>query len=160
MVKKVKKRNNETVAFDESKIMLALEAANKDVLAKDRASKETIGAIANKIKSIDTPKITVEEIQDAVETELMNNGLFELAKQYIIYRYVHSEIRQANTTDDAILGLIANRNKAIMDENSNKNAMLSSTQRDLIAGEVSRDLTNRKLLPKENIFANLPFPTA
>ena len=89
----------------------------------------------------------VEDIQDIIEQGLMADGKFVLAKTYIIYRYSRELIRKANTTDDSILSLIQNRNKDVMEENSNKNATVASTQRDLIAGEVSKDLTKRMLLP-------------
>lgn len=88
----------------------------------------------------------VEDIQDIIEQKLMAAGKFDLAKKYIIYRYTRELVRKANTTDDSIMSLLQNSNKDVMEENSNKNAYVASTQRDLIAGEVSKDLTKRVLL--------------
>lgn len=93
--------------------------------------------------------MAVEDIQDIIEQKLMAEKKFVLAKTYIIYRYTRELVRKANTTDDSILALIGNTNKDVMEENSNKNAVVASTQRDLIAGEVSRDLTRRVLLPEK-----------
>lgn len=94
-------------------------------------------------------RILVEDIQDIIEQKLMALGKFDLAKRYIVYRYTRELVRRANTTDDSILSLIKNSNKEVMEENSNKNATAASTQRDLIAGEVSKDLTKRLLLPEK-----------
>ena len=94
-------------------------------------------------------RLLVEDIQDMVEHQLMQEGKFDLAKAYIIYRYTRALVRKANTTDESILSLIRNSNKDVMEENSNKNAVMASTQRDLIAGEVSKDLTRRIILPEE-----------
>ena len=94
-------------------------------------------------------RLLVEDIQDMVEHQLMDEGKFDLAKAYIIYRYKRALVRKANTTDESILSLIRNSNKDVMEENSNKNAVMASTQRDLIAGEVSKDLTRRIILPEE-----------
>ena len=91
----------------------------------------------------------VEDIQDIIEQKLMEVEKFELAKKYIVYRYNRALVRKSNTTDESILGLIRNENKELAEENSNKNTMLASTQRDYIAGEVSRDLTKRLLLPEK-----------
>ena len=101
------------------------------------------------IESKNRPRMLVEDIQDIIEQKLMADGKFVLAKTYIIYRYTRELVRKANTTDDSILSLIKNRNKDVMEENSNKNATVASTQRDLIAGEVSKDLTRRVLLPEK-----------
>ena len=94
-------------------------------------------------------RLLVEDIQDMVEKQIMTRGRYALAKAYIIYRYNRALVRKANTTDDSILSLISNKNKDVMEENSNKNAVMVSTQRDLIAGEVSRDLTRRVVLPEK-----------
>ena len=91
----------------------------------------------------------VEDIQDTIEEKLMEEGKYELAKKYIVYRYTRALVRKQNTTDETILGIIRNDNKELAEENSNKNTMLASTQRDYIAGEVSRDLTRRLLLPEK-----------
>ena len=99
--------------------------------------------------SLDKKRILVEDIQDIIEMKLMDFKKFTLAKKYMIYRYTRTLVRQQNTTDESILGLIKHSNKELMDENSNKNAIIASTQRDLIAGEVSKDLTKRMLLPEK-----------
>jgi ribonucleoside-triphosphate reductase len=91
----------------------------------------------------------VEDIQDIIEQKLMEMNKFDLAKEYITYRYRRALVRKSNTTDESILGLIRNKNKELKEENSNKNTSLASTQRDYIAGEVSRDLTKRLLLPEK-----------
>ncbi len=100
-------------------------------------------------KNRNRKRLLVEDIQDMVEHSLMEEGKFELAKQYIIYRYQRALVRKANTTDESILSLIRNSNKDVMEENSNKNATMAATQRDLIAGEVSKDLTKRLMLPEK-----------
>lgn len=152
--KTIKKRNGEEISFDSSKIVKAILSANKDVSPSNRISAEEAEDIAEKIKNKNTLNYYVEEVQNLVEEELMKRGYLNLAKEYILFRYIRSEIRTANTTDDSILGLIANRNRELADENSNKNALLVSTQRDLMAGEVSKDLTNRKLLPEKIVKAH------
>ena len=96
----------------------------------------------------------VEDIQDIIEEQLMEMGKYELSKKYIVYRYTRALVRKQNTTDESILGLIRNENKELAEENSNKNTLLASTQRDYIAGEVSRDLTKRLLLPEKIVKAD------
>ena len=123
--------------------------ANKEVRTKQRASKEEIKEIINYIEELDKKRILVEDIQDIIEQKLMDYKKFELAKRYIVYRYTRALVRKQNTTDESILGLIKNQNKELAEENSNKNTVLASTQRDYIAGEVSRDLTKRMLLPEK-----------
>ena len=146
---KVIKRDGRVVDFDRSKIQIAIEKANKDVRTKERATKEEIKGIIKYVEELDKRRILVEDIQDIIEKKLMELDRYELAKQYIVYRYTRALVRKANTTDESILKLIRNENKELAEENSNKNTMLASTQRDYIAGEVSRDLTNRLLLPEE-----------
>ena len=146
---KVIKRDGRVVDFDRSKIQIAIEKANKDVRTKERATKEEIKEIIKYVEELDKRRILVEDIQDIIEKKLMELDKYELAKQYIVYRYTRALVRKANTTDESILKLIRNENKELAEENSNKNTMLASTQRDYIAGEVSRDLTNRLLLPEE-----------
>ncbi len=143
------KRNGNIVDFDQIKIEVAINKANNEVAAKERASKAEIKQIINHIISLNKKRMLVEDIQDIIEQKLMEFGHFDLAKCYIIYRYNRALIRKANTTDQTILTLVKNSNKEVMEENSNKNALVASTQRDLIAGEVSRDLTRRLLLPPE-----------
>ena len=146
---KVIKRDGRVVDFDRSKIQIAIEKANKDVRTKERATKEEIKEIIKYVEELDKRRILVEDIQDIIEKKLMELNKYELGKQYIVYRYTRALVRKANTTDESILKLIRNENKELAEENSNKNTMLASTQRDYIAGEVSRDLTNRLLLPEE-----------
>lgn len=146
---KVIKRDGRTVEFDSSKIENAIRKANANVEEDQRMPEEKIRQIAMYIESRQRPRLLVEDIQDMVENQLMGERKFELAKHYIKYRYSRALVRKANTTDDSILSLIKNSNKDVMEENSNKNAVMAATQRDLIAGEVSKDLTRRLLLPEK-----------
>ena len=146
---KVIKRDGATVDFDSSKIVVAIQKANAAVDPEYRIEEEKIHKIAKNVQSRNRMRLLVEDIQDMVEHGLMDEGKFELAKQYIIYRYQRALVRKANTTDESILSLIRNSNKDVMEENSNKNATMASTQRDLIAGEVSKDLTKRIMLPEK-----------
>ena len=146
---KVIKRDGHTVTYDRSKIITAIKKANAEVEPCEKVSDEKIEEIVESIESKNRPRMLVEDIQDIIEQKLMADGKFVLAKTYIIYRYSRELVRKANTTDDSILSLIKNRNKDVMEENSNKNATVASTQRDLIAGEVSKDLTRRVLLPEK-----------
>ncbi|MGN1372475.1 MAG: anaerobic ribonucleoside-triphosphate reductase [Candidatus Coproplasma sp.] len=145
---KVIKRDNSVVDFDRSKIVKAIGKANEAVDPEDRITDEQIEAIVDDIASRHRARLLVEDIQDMVEEKLMELQKFQLMKAYILYRYERALIRKANTTDESILSLIRNSNKDVMEENSNKNARTASTQRDLIAGEVSKDLTRRILLPE------------
>ena len=147
---KVVKRDGTTCEFDRKKIEVAIAKANLAIDPEDRISDEQISAIVDDIASRHRPRLLVEDIQDMVEEKLMEMQRYQLMKAYIIYRYERALIRKANTTDESILSLIRNSNKDVMEENSNKNARTAATQRDLIAGEVSKDLTRRILLP-ENI---------
>lgn len=146
---KVIKRDGHTVTYDRSKIITAIKKANAEVQPGEKVTDEKIEEIVQGIESKNRPRMLVEDIQDIIEQKLMADGKFVLAKTYIIYRYTRELVRKANTTDDSILSLIKNRNKDVMEENSNKNATVASTQRDLIAGEVSKDLTRRVLLPEK-----------
>lgn len=146
---KVIKRDGHTVTYDRSKIITAIKKANAEVEPGEKVTDEKIEEIVQGIESKNRPRMLVEDIQDIIEQKLMADGKFVLAKTYIIYRYTRELVRKANTTDDSILSLIKNRNKDVMEENSNKNATIASTQRDLIAGEVSKDLTRRVLLPEK-----------
>ena len=151
---KVIKRDGRIVDYNKEKITTAIEKANQDVRAKERATKEEIKEIIKYIEELNKKRILVEDIQDIIEEQLMDKKRFELAKKYIVYRYTRALVRKQNTTDESILGLIRNENKELAEENSNKNTMLASTQRDYIAGEVSRDLTNRLLLPEKIVQAH------
>ena len=146
---KVIKRDGHTVTYDRSKIITAIKKANAEVEPGEKVTDEKIEEIVQGIESKNRPRKLVEDFQDIIEQKLMAVGKFVLAKSYIIYRYTRELVRKANTTDDSILSLIKNRNKDVMEENSNKNATVASTQRDLIAGEVSKDLTRRVLLPEK-----------
>ena len=146
---KVIKRDGSTVDFDRNKIVVAIQKANAAVEEEHRVTDAQIEQIVSGIERKNRSRFLVEDIQDMVERELMLLGKYTLSKKYIIYRYERALVRHANTTDDSILSLIKNSNKDVMEENSNKNAVMASTQRDLIAGEVSKDLTRRILLPEE-----------
>lgn len=146
---KVIKRDGRIVEFDKEKIEIAIQKANNEVKKADKVTKEQIAEIIDYVMSLDKKRILVEDIQDIIEMKLMDFKKFTLAKKYMIYRYTRTLVRQQNTTDESILGLIKHSNKELMDENSNKNAIIASTQRDLIAGEVSKDLTKRMLLPEK-----------
>ena len=146
---KVIKRDGRAVDYNREKIVIAIEKANNEVKPKERATKEEIKEIIKYIEELDKKRILVEDIQDIIEQQLMDRKKFELAKKYMIYRYTRALVRKQNTTDESILGLIKNQNKELLEENSNKNAVLASTQRDYIAGEVSKDLTKRILLPEK-----------
>ena len=154
---KVIKRNGAEVEFDIVKIIAAVSKAN-DVVEEDaRMTPVQIQRIAESVEIAcqglgRAP--TVEEIQDFVEHQIMAHGAFEVAKRYITYRYTRSLVRKSNTTDDKILSLIECNNEEDKQENSNKNPVVNSTQRDYMAGEVSRDLTNRILLPEDIVTAH------
>ena len=145
---KVIKRDGSTAEFDKNKILVAISKANEAVDFEDRVTETQIAEIVEDIASRHRTRMLVEQIQDLVEEHLMELRKYPLMKAYILYRYERALVRKANTTDDSILSLIKNDNKDVMEENSNKNARTASTQRDLIAGEVSKDLTNRILLPE------------
>ena len=146
---KVIKRNGREVTYDRNKITLAIQKANAEVSAKEKITEEKIESIVSSIEGRTTSTMYVEEIQDIIEQMLMIEKKFVLAKTYIIYRYTRELVRRANTTDESILSLIRNENKELNEENSNKNTTLASTQRDYIAGVVSKDLTKRILLPEK-----------
>jgi ribonucleoside-triphosphate reductase len=146
---KVIKRDGSVVDFDQSKIEDAIQKANANVSKDDRASKKDILDIIEGLVDLNKKRMLVEDIQDYIEDSLMRQGHFALARTYITYRFQRALVRKANTTDDAILTLVANRNKDVAEENSNKDAKVAATQRDLIAGEVSRDITKRLLLPED-----------
>ena len=143
------KRDGQEVNYNRSKIIVAIGKANEEVPEEERISDQEIEEIVSYVETRKRKRIPVEDIQDIIEQKLMALGKFDLAKRYIVYRYTRELVRRANTTDDSILSLIKNSNKEVMEENSNKNATAASTQRDLIAGEVSKDLTKRLLLPEK-----------
>ncbi len=145
---KVQKRDGRIVEYDRDKIIKAILKANAEVEFTEQAGEDMIHAILDDVESHSEDVMNVETIQDMIESGLVNNNKYTLSKKYIIYRYQRALLRKANTTDESILKLIKNENKELAEENSNKNTILASTQRDYIAGEVSRDLTKRMLLPE------------
>ncbi len=148
---KVIKRDGRAVDFDKKKIEIAIEKANKEVKNEEQAKKKDINKIVKSIENIDKKRILVEDIQDIIEEKLMELGKFNLAKKYIVYRYTRALVRKQNTTDESILGII--KNQGNINSSNNSNYMLAKFQRNLIAGEVSKDLTKRMLLPEKIIKA-------
>lgn len=154
---KIIKRSGAEVAFDIDKIINAIKGANAEVQEADRLSERGIAFAAQNVAEACEAAghtVSVEEIQDMVENEIMKLGHFEVARRYIIYRYLQSLKRTKNTTDDKILSLIECNNEEVKQENSNKNPTVNSVQRDYMAGEVSKDLTQRVLLPAEVVEAH------
>ena len=154
---KIIKRNGSEAIFDIMKIVVAIGKANAAVEEKVRLTPLQIQRIAESVV-LSCEQLgrspSVEEVQDMVEHQIMAHGAFEVAKAYITYRYTRTLVRQSNTTDDKILSLIECNNEEAKQENANKNPVVNSTQRDYMAGEVSRDITNRILLPKEIVDAH------
>ena len=154
---KIIKRNGSEAIFDITKIIVAISKANGAVEEKARLTPLQIQRIAESVV-LSCEQLgrspSVEEVQDMVERQIMAHGAFEVAKAYITYRYTRTLVRQSNTTDDKILSLIECNNEEAKQENANKNPVVNSTQRDYMAGEVSRDITNRILLPKEIVDAH------
>ena len=154
---KIIKRNGSEAVFDITKIIAAITKANHVVPESQRLTKEQIIEISDHVQTSCLSRghaMNVEEIQDLVEDEIMQTGAFEVARKYITYRYVQSLKRTHNTTDDKILSLIECNNEEVKQENSNKNPTVNSVQRDYMAGEVSKDLTMRMLLPPEIVKAH------
>lgn len=151
------KRSGTEMAFDISKIVAAVEKANKEVVENERLTSEQIREIAKKVTltcSSMNRTFNVEEIQDMVENEIMETQAFEVARKYITYRYKRALVRKANSTDEQILSLIECDNEEVKQENSNKNPIVNSVQRDYMAGEVSKDITKRFLLPEKIVRAH------
>jgi len=154
---KIIKRNGAEMEFDASKILAAITKANASVPEGERMTAtqiERIGQCVTLSCQQMNRAMSVEEIQDLVEKQIMAHGAYEVAKSYITYRYTRSLVRRANTTDEKILSLIECNNEEAKQENSNKNPVVNSTQRDYMAGEVSRDITDRILLPKDIVEAH------
>ena len=154
---KVIKRNGTEVSFDITKILSAITRANESIDAEKRMTATQVRRIAESVELACQElgrSPSVEEIQDLVEYQIMAHGAFEVAKNYVTYRYTRSLIRRSNTTDDKILTLIECNNEEAKQENSNKNPTVNSVQRDYMAGEVSRDITNRLLLPPDIVEAH------
>ncbi|CDC19969.1 ribonucleoside-triphosphate reductase [Eubacterium sp. CAG:274] len=151
------KRNGTEVVFDNSKIVAAVEKANTEVPEIERLTKEEIEDITKSVEeecSSMSRTLNVEEIQNLVEDEIMKREHFSVARKYITYRYKRALVRKANTTDDQILSLIECANEEVKQENSNKNPTINSVQRDYMAGEVSKDITKRLLLPEDVVKAH------
>ena len=151
------KRSGAQAAYDGSKICTAIRKANETVPEADRLSEEAILEIERYVRNLGESMgraLGVEEIQDAVEGQIMRHGAFDVARNYIKYRYIRSLARKKNTTDDRILSLIECNNEEVKQENSNKNPTVNSVQRDYMAGEISRDLTDRILLPADIVEAH------
>jgi ribonucleoside-triphosphate reductase len=151
------KRSGKEVGFDISKIMAAVQKANREVTEAERMTPEQIDEISDNVEKIcmdmaHTP--SVEEIQDMVENQIMNQRAFEVARKYITYRYKRALVRKSNSTDEQILTLIECNNEEVKQENSNKNPIVNSVQRDYMAGEVSKDITKRFLLPPDIVRAH------
>ena len=151
---KIQKRDGRVVPYEEEKIREAIHKANNEVEERYRASEGLIEEILEDVQQEGRQTQTVEHIQDMIEEHLVEHNKYTLAKKYIVYRYQRSLLRKSNTTDESILKLIRNENKELAEENSNKNTRLASTQRDYIAGEVSRDVTRRLLLPEHIAMAH------
>ena len=154
---KIIKRSGREDVFDEGKIVNAVAKANASVGEADRLTDEevkSVGANVTKIATSSSRALSVEEIQDLVENEIMARKKYRVARNYITYRYTRQLARKANTTDDRILSLIECNNEEVKQENSNKNPTVNSVQRDYMAGEVSKDITKRILLPKEIVDAH------
>ena len=154
---KIIKRNGSEAAFDITKIIVAVSKANKEIDERQRLTNEQVRTIAANVEGACVAMgraASVEEIQDLVEKQIMGQGAFDVAKEYICYRYTRSLARRANTTDNQILSLIECNNEEVKQENANKNPTVNSVQRDYMAGEVSKDITRRILLPREIVEAH------
>ncbi len=154
---KIIKRNGSEVEFDAHKIVVAVTAANNSVVPSARMSDLQIKRIAEDVELAAmhmNRALSVEEIQDMVEDQIMNQRAFEVARRYITYRYTRALVRKSNTTDEQILSLIECNNEEVKQENSNKNPTVNSVQRDYMAGEVSKDITKRILLPQDIVTAH------
>ena len=154
---KIIKRSGTEVRFDKDKIIEAIVKANSEVMEKDQLSQETILELSENVSKICKKAkyaLNVEEIQNLVENELMRVNAYEVARKYITYRYKRALIRKSNSTDEQILSLIECNNEEVKQENSNKNPTVNSVQRDYMAGEVSKDITKRFLLPEDVVKAH------
>ena len=154
---KIIKRNGSEATFDLVKIIAAVTKANNVVAEDARMTPMQIRRIAESVENSCLSMnraLSVEEIQDLVEDQIMAHGAFEVAKNYITYRYTRTLVRKSNTTDEKILSLIESNNEEVKQENSNKNPTVNAVQRDYMAGEVSKDLTARVLLPQDIVEAH------
>ena len=154
---KIIKRSGMEVEFDRSKIIAAVKRANNSVVEGEKVSDEQVEKIAENVETICegmNRALNVEEIQDLVENQIMNQKAFRLASNYITYRYKRALVRKSNSTDKQILSLLECNNEEVIQENSNKNPTVNSVQRDYMAGEVSKDITKRFLLPADKVDAH------
>ena len=154
---KIIKRSGTEVNFDIAKIMAAVTKANNEVVHNERLSDEQIEIISQNVENICKEmnrSLSVEEIQDLVENQIMNFRAFSVARKYITYRYKRALVRKSNSTDEQILSLLECNNEEVKQENSNKNPTVNSVQRDYMAGEVSKDITKRLLLPQDIVDAH------
>ena len=151
---KVIKRDGKAVEYDKEKIRTAIQKANKDVRPKERATNEEIDGIIQYVEDLGKKRILVEDIQDIIEEKLMELGRYQLAKEYITYRYTRALVRKANTTDQTIKELVEGESEYWNTENANKNAHVVTTQRDYIAGITCTDITRRFLLPEDIVKAH------
>ena len=154
---KIIKRSGTETVFDITKITAAITKANKEILTSDRLSLQQIQEISDNVEQMCLEmrrSPSVEEIQDMVENQIMNKRAFALARKYITYRYTRALVRKSNSTDDQILSLLECNNEEVKQENSNKNPTVNSVQRDYMAGEVSKDITKRFLLPEDIVHAH------
>ena len=154
MITQVLKRNGSVMPYDPQKIRLAIQKANQEVDSSQQAEEVLIDQLVSLLEAEKSGVVNIEEIQDFIESFLIWANKAPLAKRYIIYRYQRALIRKANTTDDSILTLIRNDNIEVGQENSNKDSAIASTQRDLIAGEVAKDLARRVMLPESLVKAH------
>ena len=155
MIKTIIKRNGDKVPYNKEKIVIAISKANKEVKGREKLSRAGIEEVVKAIEAQSKMTLSVEEVQDIVERKLMELNKFNLAKKYILYREKRAIVRQVNTTDESILDIIGLKNHDVNTENSNKNPVLLSTQRDYIAGEVSKDLCSRIVIPEHIIKAHV-----
>lgn len=153
-IQKVIKRDGKSVPYDANKIKTAIHKANKEVQSAERVNDLDIDYIVASLEALNQSTLAIEGIQDFIEAQLMRMGKYALAKTYMIYRYNRALLRKANSTDESILALVQAKNKAVGEENANKNPRILATQRDLIAGEVSKDIAERILLPEHLVRAH------
>ena len=154
---KIIKRSGAEVQFDIRKISAAVKKANEGVIDSEKLTNEQIEIISENVTKICSDmerSLNVEEIQDLVENQIMNEKAFAVARNYITYRYKRALVRKSNSTDEQILSLLQFDNEEVKQENSNKNPMVNSVQRDYMAGEVSKDITKRFLLPEDILDAH------
>ena len=154
MLKEVIKRDGHKVPFNAFNIRKAILNANAEVAVLDQASDEEIDVIVREIETMSGGCVNIEVIQNLIEDKLMSFGHFELARKYITYRFIHNVNRSLTKAEKGILELVRGKNDELANENSNKNAFTNATQRDLIAGEVSKEISNKFILPEDIVKAD------